>query len=66
MTLTVNGEATTVPTPSNVEDLLRRLRIDARQVAVERNRTLVRKTDYAATLLVAGDVLEIVSFVGGG
>ena len=64
--LTVNGEPRRVPPATTVADLLTELGVDARQVAGERNRVIVAKTDYADTELGAGDVLEIVTFVGGG
>jgi len=36
------------------------------RVAVERNLSLVRKAEFAETVLSEGDRLEIVTFVGGG
>lgn len=62
----INGEERDVPAPSTVQALLRHLEIDARQVAVERNRAIVPKAEYESTDLAAGDELEIVTFVGGG
>lgn len=35
-------------------------------LAVELNGIIVKKADYAATILCDGDIVEIVSFVGGG
>jgi thiamine biosynthesis protein ThiS len=35
-------------------------------VAVERNREVVPRARHGETLLVAGDRLEVVTFVGGG
>ena len=64
--LRVNGESRTVPSPMTVAGLLAHLEVDTRQVAVERNRAIVSKADYATTELEAGDQLEIVTFVGGG
>jgi thiamine biosynthesis protein ThiS len=46
--------------------LLRLLDLAESRVAVERNRALVRKADYADTALADGDRIEIVTFVGGG
>ncbi len=66
MTLRINGEERTVPAPMTVAELLAHLGIDARQVAVERNRAIVRRGDHAATVRADGDELEIVTFVGGG
>ncbi|MBR5430609.1 MAG: sulfur carrier protein ThiS [Firmicutes bacterium] len=39
---------------------------DCRRVAVERNGVIVPKSAYADTVLADGDVIEVVSFVGGG
>ena len=64
--LLVNGEPRAVPSGSSVADLVARLGLAAAQVAVERNRKLVRRADHATTLLAEGDELEIVTFFGGG
>lgn len=66
MTVTVNGEPRELPTGSSVADLVARLGLKASQVAVERNRELVRRADHASTMLVDGDRLEVVTFFGGG
>jgi sulfur carrier protein len=39
---------------------------DPRTVAVERNGIIVRRAEYGATGLEAGDRLEVVHFVQGG
>ena len=39
---------------------------DPRRIAIERNGDIVFKSKYEETVLCDGDVLEIVSFVGGG
>lgn len=39
---------------------------DPKRIAVERNGDIVPKAQYAKTLLQDGDVIEVVSFVGGG
>ena len=36
------------------------------RIAVERNGEIVPKAEYDSTLLNDGDVIEVVSFVGGG
>ena len=38
----------------------------ASHIAVERNLEIVSKSDYDNTVFQDGDVIEIVSFVGGG
>ena len=39
---------------------------DRKRIAVERNGEIVPKAQYEENLLCDGDVLEVVSFVGGG
>lgn len=64
--ITLNGERREVEAGSTVADLLRGLGVRADGVAVERNRSIVRRRDHATTALEAGDALEVVTFVGGG
>jgi len=39
---------------------------DPKRIAVERNGDIVLKPQYRETVLRDGDVIEVVSFVGGG
>lgn len=64
--VTVNGEARSVPAGSTVADLVRALGLQPAQVAVERNKLIVKRADHATTVLAAGDRLEVVTFFGGG
>ncbi|HEX8374595.1 MAG TPA: sulfur carrier protein ThiS [Geminicoccaceae bacterium] len=66
ISITVNGEVREIPGPATVADLLARIGLDLRKVAVERNLEIVPRSTYAATPLSAGDQLEIVHFIGGG
>ncbi len=66
MRLTINGEDRVFDTPLTVAELLGRIGLDERKVAVERNREIVPKSGYAAQDLGDGDQLEIVHFIGGG
>jgi sulfur carrier protein len=62
----VNGEPRRVPEGLFLDRLLVWLEINPSRVAVERNLTIARKTDWPATPVEPGDRLEIVWFVGGG
>jgi len=64
--VTVNGEAMDLPEGLTVLALLRHLGLKAERVAVERNGTVVRKARHPEEPVAPGDVLEIVTFVGGG
>jgi len=66
MRLTVNDQPTDLPDGATVVTLLERLALPGTRVAVEVNRQLVRRVDHAATALRDGDVIEVVTLVGGG
>ena len=64
--ITLNGDPYDLDQPLSVQELLERLNIDPRRVAVEHNMVIVRRAAFAATLVGDGDTVEIVNFVGGG
>ncbi len=64
--LRVNGEARNVPAGTTVADLLEALELVPGMVVVERNRRIVDRSRYVEVELEAGDMLELVQFVGGG
>ena len=66
MRILVNGTWHEQREAISVADLLAALSLEPRRVAVERNKQLVRRADFAATKLADQDVLEIVTLVGGG
>lgn len=66
MTVTINGESREIPEGLAVSDLLAHLGLVAGRVAVERNREILPRDRWPSTFVVAGDVFEIVHFVGGG
>ncbi|RME65040.1 MAG: sulfur carrier protein ThiS, partial [Alphaproteobacteria bacterium] len=66
MSICVNGDSHQLAAPVSVDELLQRLGIESRKVAVERNLEIVPRSCFASTALADGDRLEIVHFVGGG
>jgi thiamine biosynthesis protein ThiS len=66
MRVTVNGQSRTVAPDATVADLVGELGLDSRRVAVERNRLLVRRAQFDQIVLTEGDILEVVTLVGGG
>ncbi len=64
--ITLNGEPRRLAAGTSIAGLVESLALPAGRVAVERNRTIVPRSDWAATGLADGDELEIVHFVGGG
>ncbi|MBO0797332.1 MAG: sulfur carrier protein ThiS [Blastocatellia bacterium] len=66
MGILVNGDPYQIAKNSKVVDLLDELNLPPERVAIELNRNLLPRTQWAETVLQAGDRLEIVQFVGGG
>ena len=64
--IVLNGEPHRLPAGATILDLVAGLGRDPRTVAVERNGEIVRRPEYAATALEAGDRIEVVHFVQGG
>lgn len=64
--IVVNGETKAVPQGLQIAQLLEFLAIDSTRIAVELNRSIVRKQDWTATSVEEGAQLEVVWFVGGG
>jgi thiazole synthase len=66
MTIILNGDRYELAGPVTVTDLLARLDIDVRRVAVERNLEVLKRARFDQTEVGEGDRIEIVNFVGGG
>jgi len=62
----VNGRTQECPDETTVDALLRELELDPATVVVELNTQILKKQDFASTLLADGDHLEVLRFVGGG
>ena len=66
MTLTVNGKERTLEKEMTLQEFLHSEQYRPGQVAVERNRAIVAQEAYETTMLEQGDILEILTFMGGG
>ena len=66
ISITVNGEARHFERPLNCAELLTRLDLAGKRVALERNGEIVPRSRFAEQRLAEGDRLEIVVAVGGG
>ena len=61
----INGEAINAD-GKTISEYLSGTEYECRRIAVERNGSIVPKSNYEETVLRDGDSLEIVQFVGGG
>jgi sulfur carrier protein len=62
----VNGVTQQCERPLPVSELLAKMALAGKKVAVERNGEIVPRGEHASTQLANGDRLEIVVAVGGG
>jgi sulfur carrier protein len=66
MKVSLNGEIRELAEATTVKDLIAALELENAPCAVELNRAVVPRTEHGTTPLDEGDVLEIVTLVGGG
>jgi thiamine biosynthesis protein ThiS len=66
LTIKLNGDLYELAAPLTISELLSRLEIDPRRVAIERNFLVIKRAAYETTQIAEGDEIEIVNFVGGG
>ena len=66
VTLQVNGEFHTCSASTFLPQLLEKLGLNPRLVAVEYNGTILHRQYWEKTQIQEGDNLEIVTIVGGG
>lgn len=66
MKITLNGEARELPDGCTAEQLVNELGLQGRRLAMEVNREIVPRSEYASHVLHEGDQVEIVHAIGGG
>jgi thiamine biosynthesis protein ThiS len=66
ISIVVNGEVRPVSQRSTLLDIVKMLGLKPDRIAIEKDRTIVRRPEWATTLVEPGSQLEIVQFVGGG
>lgn len=66
ITLTVNGEAKTCSEQTKLPQFLEQQGLNPRLIAVEYNGEILHRQFWENTEMQEGDILEIVTIVGGG
>lgn len=64
--ITLNGDEVSGCAGITLEELVSRQNFVKSQIAIEINGTIIGKKEYETTQIQDGDVVEVVSFVGGG
>jgi len=62
----INGVAQRLPADIDLAQLLVRLKLQERRLAIEYNLEVVPRSEYAQVRLKQGDRVEIVNAIGGG
>jgi len=62
----LNGQSQSISEELSLADLLAKLEVNARQVAVAKNLEVIPRSELERTHLKEGDELEIFQAVGGG
>ena len=66
MRVEINGEIREVPADLNLQALLEHLSLPTKRVAVELNRTVVRRSEWETRPITEDDRIEVIHLVGGG
>ncbi len=64
--IVINGRNNIVEHNTTLLQLINKLGIDKKKIAIELNTEIIPKSSYSKKLLLDGDVIEIVHFIGGG
>ena len=66
MKIIVNGEETSLPEDSNIQDLVAELGFTNKRIAIEVNEAIIPKSKHQSYLLKGLDRVEVINAVGGG
>lgn len=66
VTIILNGEKKEIESEVTLDRLLDLFSLPKQRVAVERNKEVVRKSEWSSTPIRESDVIEVIHFVGGG
>ena len=62
----LNGETREIPAEINLDRLLELFSLPFQRIAIELNKSVIRRADWPQTVVSDGDKVEVVHFVGGG
>jgi sulfur carrier protein len=66
MILTLNGKQESIEKPLSLDLLVAAKGLSPEKIVVEHNFSIISKEDWSKILVKDQDIIEIVSFVGGG
>ncbi len=65
-TYTLNGKLKESTKSKSILDLIAELDLQNKKIAIEKNGEIISKSRHTTVLLEQGDIIEIVTAVGGG
>jgi sulfur carrier protein len=66
ISIVLNGESRKIENEVTLDRLLDLFSLPRQRVAIELNRSVVRRGDWPDTPVGDGDIIEVIHFVGGG
>ena len=66
VTVLLNGDRREIPVGTTLSGLVEILQLPADRLAIEHDRSIVKRGLWAETVIDEGSEIEIVQFVGGG
>lgn len=66
MNIQVNGNSKELPESQNIKELIKSFCRTHNHVIVELNGQIVKPTNWEKIFLKEGDIIELITFVGGG
>lgn len=66
MQLTINGQQQNFDSPMDIQQLIEKLSLHNKRIAIEYNGKIIPRSHFSKTMLEEGDQLEIIVAVGGG
>jgi sulfur carrier protein len=66
MNVILNGEVRELPENSSLQQLLAHFSLPSQRIAIELNKSVVRRKEWADVRLNEDDRIEVIHFVGGG
>jgi thiamine biosynthesis protein ThiS len=62
----LNGEPRRIENEVTLDQMLDLFSLPRQRIAIELNRSVIRRAEWPAYVLSDGDVVEVIHFVGGG
>ena len=62
----LNGKKVTIKPKTTIYELLKKIKLQNKKVAIEHNGIIIPKLNYKKKYLKNNDKLEVVHFIGGG